>query len=213
MDRAVYLLGGGGHGRVVLDALLAASADVAGVLDPAITPGSSIFGVVVAGGDELLGEVDASRIAIANGVGANPSVVARARLFDELSGRGFTFTIVRHPSVVCALGCTLGEGAQLMAGVVLQTGVSIGANAVVNTRASVDHDTVIGRHAFVSPGAVLCGDVTVGDSAFVGAGAIVLPGRRIGAGAIVGAGSIVTRDVADGAVVRGNPAKRDTNRS
>ena len=78
---------------------------------------------------------------------------------------------------------------------------------------SVDHDTIIGRHAFVSPGAVLCADVAIGDSAFVGAGAIVLPGRRIGAGAIVGAGSIVTRDVADGAVVRGNPAHKDLNRS
>jgi len=35
----------------------------------------------------------------------------------------------------------------------------------------------------------------------------VLPNRRVGAGAVIGAGSVVTRDVATGAVVVGNPAR------
>jgi acetyltransferase-like isoleucine patch superfamily enzyme len=43
--------------------------------------------------------------------------------------------------------------------------------------------------------------------ASVGAGAVILPGLSIGAGAMVGAGSVVTRDVPDGAVVMGNPAR------
>lgn len=43
--------------------------------------------------------------------------------------------------------------------------------------------------------------------AFVGAGAIILPGVTIGRGAVVGAGAVVTRDVADYAVVVGNPAR------
>lgn len=46
------------------------------------------------------------------------------------------------------------------------------------------------------------------DGAWVGAGSIILPGcTRIGIGAVVGAGSVVTRDVADFAVVSGNPAR------
>jgi acetyltransferase-like isoleucine patch superfamily enzyme len=35
----------------------------------------------------------------------------------------------------------------------------------------------------------------------------VLPEVRIGANAVVGAGAVVTRDVADRAVVTGNPAR------
>ncbi len=41
----------------------------------------------------------------------------------------------------------------------------------------------------------------------VGTNAVILPGVTIGAGAIVGAGAVVTRDVPEGTVVAGVPAK------
>jgi acetyltransferase-like isoleucine patch superfamily enzyme len=49
--------------------------------------------------------------------------------------------------------------------------------------------------------------ITIGDYVVVGMGSIVLPGVTIGRGSIVGAGSVVTKDVPDGVVVGGNPAK------
>lgn len=47
----------------------------------------------------------------------------------------------------------------------------------------------------------------IGNDVFVGASSTIMPGVTVGDGAIVGAGSIVTRDVAPGTVVAGNPAK------
>jgi len=49
--------------------------------------------------------------------------------------------------------------------------------------------------------------VTLGRNVWVGGGAILLSGVEIGDGAIVGAGSVVTRDVAAGVTVVGNPAR------
>ena len=49
--------------------------------------------------------------------------------------------------------------------------------------------------------------VTIGANVWIGGGAIILPGVTIGDDAIVGAGSIVTRDVAAGVTVVGNPAR------
>jgi maltose O-acetyltransferase len=49
--------------------------------------------------------------------------------------------------------------------------------------------------------------IHVEDDVFLGGRVIVLPGVRIGRGAAVGAGSVVTRDVAPGATVAGNPAR------
>jgi len=43
--------------------------------------------------------------------------------------------------------------------------------------------------------------------ASIGSGAVILGGVEIGEGASVGAGAVVTRDVAPGAVVAGNPAR------
>jgi acetyltransferase-like isoleucine patch superfamily enzyme len=51
------------------------------------------------------------------------------------------------------------------------------------------------------------GGIVVDDGAWLGFGVIVLDGVRIGKGAVVGAGSVVTRDVPDGAIACGVPAR------
>jgi len=51
------------------------------------------------------------------------------------------------------------------------------------------------------------GRITVCDNCFVGHGAIILPGVTIGPNSVVAAGAIVTKDVPEGTVVGGNPAR------
>lgn len=204
----IYVVACGGHGRVVLDALLASGTTVAGVIDPALAVGDRVFGVPVVGGDDFLARISPEQASLANGLGANPRVRPRGQLFGDLVARGFAFPPIKHPSVVAGRECEFGAGSQVMAGAVLQWGVRIGRNAVINTRSSLDHGCTIGAHTFISPGVVLAGDVAVDESVFIGCGAIVLPGVHIGAGAVVGAGSLVKRDVPQGWVVAGNPTKR-----
>lgn len=52
------------------------------------------------------------------------------------------------------------------------------------------------------------GVIRIHSNCFIGINAIILPGISIGPNAIVGAGSVVTRDVALGTVVAGNPARQ-----
>jgi maltose O-acetyltransferase len=54
---------------------------------------------------------------------------------------------------------------------------------------------------------VLRAPIVVGDYAGIGIGAIIMPGVTIGRGSIVGSGAVVTKDVPEGVVVGGNPAK------
>ena len=49
--------------------------------------------------------------------------------------------------------------------------------------------------------------VHIGRNVWIGGGAIILPGVTIGDDAVIGAGSVVTRVVAEGATVAGNPAR------
>jgi maltose O-acetyltransferase len=49
--------------------------------------------------------------------------------------------------------------------------------------------------------------VTIGENVWIGGGAIILPGVTIANDAVIGAGAVVTRDVATGKTVVGNPAR------
>ncbi|MGH2454189.1 MAG: acyltransferase [bacterium] len=51
------------------------------------------------------------------------------------------------------------------------------------------------------------GGIVIDDEAWLGVGVIVLDGVSIGRGAVVGAGSVVTRDVPEGAIAVGVPAR------
>lgn len=205
MPESVYVLGAGGHGRVVLDTLLANGIEITGILD-AQAALSHVLGVPILGGDDYLDNVSSANCFLVNGLGANPKTFRRRSIFTLMKSRGFRFKSFKHPSAILSNTVKIKEGCQVMAGVVIQPGVTLEENVVINTRASIDHDCIIRSHAFIAPGSVLCGNVTVASSAFIGAGAVVIPNIHIGENAIVGAGAVVTKPVPDGWIVAGNPA-------
>ncbi|MBP7355144.1 MAG: N-acetyltransferase [Longilinea sp.] len=80
---------------------------------------------------------------------------------------------------------------------ILECDAWIGPNAVL-TNARYPRSTNVKNH--------LKGPV-IRRGAMIGANTTILPGVIIGLSALIGAGSVVTRDVPDGAVVAGNPAR------
>jgi UDP-perosamine 4-acetyltransferase len=210
-QRSVVVLGGGGHSRVVIDTLLAIGRDVVGLIDPNSAIGESVLGVPALGDDDVLSTFEPGSIDLANGVGSTHDPTRRADLFRRWTELGHRFTSLVHPTAVVARDVTIHAGAQLMAGVIVQTGSSIGENSILNTAASIDHDCVIGAHVHIAPGATLSGGVVVGEGAHIGTGAIAIHGVRIGNRATIGAGAAVIGDVPDGVVAVGVPA-RATNK-
>lgn len=111
----------------------------------------------------------------------------------------------------CAYGFNISLGANvfLNAGcAILDTApVTIGAGTMLGPQVQIycaDHH----RDAKLrSQGLERASPVTLGENVWIGGGAIILPGLTIGNEAIIGAGSVVTRDVAAGMTVVGNPAR------
>jgi sugar O-acyltransferase (sialic acid O-acetyltransferase NeuD family) len=136
------------------------------------------------------------------------SAIHRGRAAHAVADAGFGPPVsLLDPTAIVGSTVDVAHGAYLNAGVVVGAHARLGCHAHVNRSASVGHDCDLGFASSIGPGAVLTGHVQVGPAAFVGAGAVVLPGVRVGAGAVVGAGSVVTRDVPDGVVAAGSPAR------
>ena len=104
---------------------------------------------------------------------------------------------------------------------VLEHHVKIADNVRIHTQAFIPEFTVLEEDVWVGPNVVITNakyplsrgvkeslkGPTIKKGAKIGANATLLPGITVGLNALVGAGSVVTKDVPDGAVVVGNPAK------
>lgn len=208
MNLPVIILGGGGHAKVLIESLRASNVAIAGITDADATKaGTTVMGVPVLGDDSVVGTHHPGSVLLVNGIGSVNVPRARTALFDDFKADGHAFATVRHPSAVIASDAVLGEGAQIMAGAVIQPSCRIGRNAIVNTHATVDHDCTIGDHAHLSPGVTLSGGVAVGEGTHIGTGATVIQGISIGKRCLVAAGAVVVADVPDGATVSGVPAR------
>jgi sugar O-acyltransferase (sialic acid O-acetyltransferase NeuD family) len=207
-ERKVLVLGAGGHARVIVDTLKLINAQILGITEanPQMI-GTTILGVEIIGGDEVVDGYSPSEISLVNGIGSIKRPELRMAVFKRFSNKGYTFRSVIHPSAIIAENVKIGSGVQIMAGCVLQTGVIIGDDVIINTKTSVDHDCVISGHSHIAPGCTLSGEVNVGSGVHVGSGTTIIQKVNVGSGALIGAGSVVLSDVSEGKTVFGVPAK------
>jgi UDP-2-acetamido-3-amino-2,3-dideoxy-glucuronate N-acetyltransferase len=128
-------------------------------------------------------------------------------------------TKIWHPELSNLLNCVIGERTTIHSHVWIGDNVVIGDDCWVQAFSFIPDGVTIGNHVFIGPRVTFSNDkyppakrqdwleTIVEDFASIGAGAVILPGVRIGRKAMVGAGAVVTKDVPDGAIVYGNPAR------
>jgi sugar O-acyltransferase (sialic acid O-acetyltransferase NeuD family) len=136
----------------------------------------------------------------------------RAKLAEKCIAAGIEIIGTTASSVIIMDAVEIAAGACLSPFVTLTSNIRIGRCFHANLYSYVEHDCVIGDFVTFAPGVKCNGNVVIEDGAYLGAGAIIRQGTaqrplRIGAGAVVGMGSIVTKDVAPGTTVIGNPAR------
>jgi sugar O-acyltransferase (sialic acid O-acetyltransferase NeuD family) len=126
----------------------------------------------------------------------------RERMLIEIR-EPFATLIHPHSTVLGKInpGCVISPGAVIAPNAYLQEHV------LVNYNAAVGHDTCIGSLSVIGPGAAIGGWVQIGESVYIGAGSLIREKLTIGARAIIGMGAVVTKDVPEGMVALGIPAK------
>jgi sugar O-acyltransferase (sialic acid O-acetyltransferase NeuD family) len=211
--RNIVILGTGGNCVDILETILDIN-DAAtrplyqciGFLDddPA-RHGESLHGVPVIGGLKQAGSI--ADALFVNGIGSprnywrKPEIIASTGLADD------RFVSIVHPSARVSRFASVGVGTVILQNSVINSNARIGRHVVILPLSVVIHDCVIGDYATIAGGVCVSARARIGRASYLGSNSSIIGDVSVGERCLVGMGSVVLKDVADGAVVAGSPAR------
>lgn len=131
----------------------------------------------------------------------------RIALRDSLGIPPERFLSFIHPSVYVAKSAKLGLANIILANCVINNNVRIGNFTTMNSNALIGHDTVLGDNNFIAAHTCIGSGLRIGNGNFTGLNCSLRNLITVGDFNLIGMASNVVKNVSDGQVLVGNPAK------
>jgi len=214
MKKYYGIIGAGGHGRETMPLARASLSTLLSSSDVELffvvegeVGAEQVNGCLVLSMEKFLSLPGERFFNIAIGYSGARERIAR---FCENHG-AIPFSIIAENAMILDSN-EIGSGAILSPFVTVTSNVQIGNYFHANNYSNIAHDCIIGDFVTFAPGVKCNGNVHIQDHAYIGTGAVIKQGAStqpliIGRGAIVGMGAVVTKSVAPGETVVGNPAR------
>ncbi|MFJ1253090.1 acetyltransferase [Cupriavidus sp. CuC1] len=189
--KRLLIVGGGGHGRSVAEALLAADQyRLAGFVDDAFPVVPHIWEWPVLGATPDLAKCrDHAEVAIV-AIGNNR---VRENLHRALRAAGFDLATVVHPKAIVSARAVIGAGVAVMAGAIVGTEARLGEGVIVNCGAVVDHHCRVDDFGHLGANAGMAGGSVLGRGAWMQAGSVLGYGVEVAAEAVLQPGQAVSK--------------------
>ena len=157
--------------------------------------------VYIGSGAKLVGEIYIGN----NVVIRENAVIGADALTTDRNENGKAVTMPQFGRIIVEDDVQIGANAVICRGAIDYT--IIHRRAKISSCCIIAHNVNIGADAFVAGGTVMFGSSSTGEQVLISGNSAVRNGIHIGNYAIVGMGSVVVRPVAEGTIVKGNPAK------
>jgi sugar O-acyltransferase (sialic acid O-acetyltransferase NeuD family) len=161
MNPRIVVVGAGGHGKVICDAILRMGEyTIAGFIDANVPVGTTIMGdhkVILAQKDLKKANKYAEFFVVA--IGNN---IIREKVYKEMK-QMLKPAIIIHPTAAVSIEVKVKKGSVLLANSVVNAFSVIGENTIVNSGVVVDHECSIGQHVHLSIGTMVGSNTTIKD--------------------------------------------------
>ncbi|OOG50603.1 NeuD/PglB/VioB family sugar acetyltransferase [Polaromonas sp. C04] len=189
--KSLLIVGAGGHGRSVAEAVLAAGQyRLVGFVDDA-APGLRqvwewpVFGTTV-NLARYRQQADAAIVAVGNNR-------LREELYTRLDAAGFELATTIHPKAVVSPRAVIGAGSAIMAGAIVGTEAQLRAGVIVNCGAVVDHHCRVEDFGHLGVNAGMAGGSVLGRGAWMQAGSVLGYGVKVEAGFVLAPGQALSK--------------------
>ena len=173
-----------------------------------ILPGAYIGGEVEIGdncyiglGTKIVGEVHIGN----NVIVRENSVVGADGLSTDRDENGRALTMPQFGGVIIEDDVQIGALTVIGRGAIDNTILKRGSK--IDNSTFISHNVTVGEDTFVVGESIMFGSSSTGKQVLISGNSTIRDGRHIGDKAVIGMGSVVVKNVEDGAVVKGNPAK------
>ncbi len=202
------IIGAGTYGEVYLAYLQEAGENIVGFIDDNTNlHGKIIQGVTVLGGSDLLKTLKDTH-GVSNvycPIGNNKLRVKFLRLAQSL---GYCTPNYIHPSVTISPNVTIGKGVYILLGTNIMPHTTIEDYTMISMGVNIAHHTTLKEGTFLSTGCNFGASIIAEKYSYCGISSTIMTGiKSLGKDCLIGAGAVVIKDVPDGAVVAGVPAK------
>jgi sugar O-acyltransferase (sialic acid O-acetyltransferase NeuD family) len=133
--------------------------------------------------------------------------IERIALFDSLNIPDNRLVTFVHPTAYVAHNVELSPGCIIMPNVSITSKTKLGKSCCVRPGTTIGHNNDIGDHTSITAGASIGSCINIGKGAFIGLKSCVREYTHIGEYSMVGMGAVVVKDIGEGELWAGNPAK------
>lgn len=183
MSKRLLIVGAGGHGRSVAEAVLSSDQyQLVGFVDDVKTPAAEIWGRRVLGPTTSFAEYHGRADAVIVAIGNNQ---LREELHVRLMNSEFEFATVIHPQSIVSSTALVGPGCAVMAGAIIGVEATLGEGVIVNCGAVVDHHCTIEDFGHLGTNACMAGGAVLGRGAWMQAGSAVGYGVHVKPGEVL----------------------------
>lgn len=202
------IIGAGKYGEVYLSYLQEAGFEIVGFLDDApAEQGTVHHGVPVLGPTSLLESLKYTHgiEGVFCPLGNNHLRVNFLRKAREL---GYETPNYIHKSVTISPNIEIGQGVYILLGTRIMPDTVIKDYVMISMGVNIAHHNILETGTFLSTGCNFGASIIADEYTYCGIGSTIMTGlHRLGKDSLIGAGAVVIKDVPDGAVVAGVPAK------